>query len=331
MRRAFTLVELLVVVAIIGILIALLLPAVQAARESGRRSQCLNNLRQLTIALHNFEQDWGHFPVGAEAKPYPAKPAHPHTFYRWSSLAHLTPYLEQTAAYNSLDLSVPLYDTNYKVTTQNERGVALDVPLFLCPSDLRTPVAAGFGATNYAACAGSGAGGGTSHDTDGVFYVNSRTRFRDIGDGTSHTVAFSESLLGTGPEGTSRRDLIDLETDYAFVFTAPLTEAACANPFQWNVSNRKGFAWANGEYRCALYNHYRTPNTPQIDCVANQVIGAADRRYSVYGWRSARSRHPGGVNVTMTDGSARFAADNIDPAIWQAISTRSGKESTGEW
>jgi prepilin-type N-terminal cleavage/methylation domain-containing protein/prepilin-type processing-associated H-X9-DG protein len=331
MRRAFTLVELLVVIAIIGILIALLLPAVQAARESGRRAQCLNNLRQLSLALHNFEQDRGHLPPGSEAKPYPSAVNHPHTFYRWSTLAHLTPYLEQTAAYNALDLDAPLYGTNLQVTPQNVKGVALQIPLFLCPSDVRNPVAAGFGPTNYAACAGSGAQGGTSHDTDGIFYVNSATRFRDIVDGTSHTVTFSESLLGRGPESTSDRSQIDLQADYAFVFGTPLTESACANPFQWNVSNRKGFSWASGEYRCALYNHHLHPNSPQHDCMSNQIVGKPEVRYSVFGWRAARSRHPGGVNLALADGSTRFASETIDAAIWQALSTRAGKETTGEW
>jgi len=331
MRRGFTLVELLVVVAIVGILIALLLPAVQAARESGRRSQCLNNLRQLSLALHHFEESYGHLPPGSEAKPYPTATSHPHTFYRWSTLAHLTPFLEQTAAHNALDLSVPLYGTDLKVTPVNVKGVALQIPLFLCPSDQRIAVSTGVGPTNYAACAGSGAGGGTAIDSDGIFFVNSKTRFRDIGDGTSHTVTFSESLLGTGPENTSDRSRIDSATDYAFVYGTPLTESSCASPFQWNVANRKGFAWVSGEYRCALYNHYRSPNTPQIDCIANQITGAPEVRYSVYGWRAARSRHANGVNLTMADGSARFASDNIDLAIWQAISTRAGKESTGEW
>lgn len=329
--HGFTLVELLVVVAIIGILIAILLPAVQAARESGRRAQCLNNLRQLTVALHNFEQDRKHFPPGSEARPYADDTRNPHNFYRWSTLAHLTPYLEQTAAHNALVLSVPLYGSDFKVTPQNINGVALEIPLFLCPSDLRIPVAKGFGSTNYAACAGTGAGGGTSIDTDGLFYVNSATRFRDILDGTSHTVAFSESLLGTGPEATSQRALVDMQTDYAFVFGTPLAESTCASPFQWNVSNRKGFAWANGEYRCALYNHHYSPNSPQHDCMANQVQGLVEVRYRVFGWRAARSRHPGGVNLALADGSTRFASETIDAAVWQALSTRAGKESTGEW
>src|SRR6187455_2369779 len=92
----FTLVELLVVIAIIGVLVALLLPAVQMARESARRSQCLNNLRQLGLAVHNFESSHKLLPVGSESKPVPNAPTFPHNFYRWSVLAHLTPYLEQS-------------------------------------------------------------------------------------------------------------------------------------------------------------------------------------------------------------------------------------------
>ena len=102
----FTIVELLVVVAVIGVLIALLLPAVQAARESARRMNCLSNLKQLGLALHHFESANKHYPTGAESREYAASPNHAYNFYRWSTFAHLTPYLEQTSIYKALDLSV---------------------------------------------------------------------------------------------------------------------------------------------------------------------------------------------------------------------------------
>ena len=105
----FTIVELLVVIAIIGVLIALLLPAVQSAREAARRTQCLNNLKQLGVALHNYVSAEKHFPPGSVAKAYPAQPTHPETFYRWSSLAHLLPYMENQSVRDLLDLSLPLY------------------------------------------------------------------------------------------------------------------------------------------------------------------------------------------------------------------------------
>ncbi len=95
-RRGFTLVELLVVIAIIGVLVAILLPAIQSARESARRTACTNNLRQLGVAAQNFYASMNAFPVGSESKAYPEQPANQWTFYRWSALAHLTPFLEET-------------------------------------------------------------------------------------------------------------------------------------------------------------------------------------------------------------------------------------------
>src|SRR5437773_2258587 len=92
--RAFTLVELLIVIAIIGFLMALILPAVQGARESARRTQCLNRLKQLGWALNNYYSAQRHYPAGLVSKPYPADPSHPHTFYRWSALAQMLPYME---------------------------------------------------------------------------------------------------------------------------------------------------------------------------------------------------------------------------------------------
>lgn len=331
-RHGFSLVELLVVIAIIGILIALLLPAVQAAREASRRSSCENHLRQIGIALHNFEQTYKKLPTGSDSKPYTDNPANAHTFYRWSTLAHLAPYLEQGNVRDLLDLEVPLYN-NLLVTPQNVAGAATVIPTFLCPSDSETPVAKDFGPTCYAACTGTGRDGGSPFDGDGVFFVNSQLRLARITDGTSHTAAFSESVLGSGKENLADKKLVDRQTMYAFVFTTPLTETACNNATKWNVTNRRGFAWVNGEYRCTLYNHYWPPNVKRCDCIANRISGGLDVRYAPYGWRAARSRHPGGVNVLLVDGSAHFVADSVDLAVWHALATREGNEPdrSGPW
>ncbi len=322
----FTLVELLVVIGIIGILLALLLPAVQSAREAGRRTQCLNNLRQINIAAANYLTARRRYPPGADAKEFPTSPATPHTFYRWSALAHLTPYLENTAAYRSLDLTVPLYGPNLQVTPQNAQGASLVVAEFLCPSDRAQPVSAGFGPTNYAASTGSGRDGGTPFATDGLFFVNSRVRPGEIRDGTSKTVTFSESTLGEGSENLTDRTRVDPSLSYAFTLITPLTESACSSAAQWNVTNLRGFAWVNGEYRCGLYNHHRTPNSPQIDCVANRLIGDVSVRYAVYGWRAARSRHTGGVHIALADGGTRFTSEDVHLDVWKALSTRAGGE-----
>jgi prepilin-type processing-associated H-X9-DG protein len=316
-----TLVEVLVVGAIISGLIALLLPAIQTSRDAARRTSCGNNLRQISIATHAHETATGYLPPGSVAKEYADSPQTAWTFYRWSALAMLSPYLENTAALNMLDLTKPLYSITNSVTPENVAGAKIVVPIFLCPSDRSMRAHPGFGPTNYAACTGSGAGGGTPEETDGIFYVNSRTRIGQIQDGTSHTVAFSESVLGLA--GNSNRGVAD---SYKFVFATPLTESACNLPLFWNYQDPRGFAWVNGEYRCALYNHFLSPNASTHDCISNRVSGPPESKYVPFGWRAARSRHTGGVNVVMADGSGQFVSDTVDPAVWKALATRAGGE-----
>jgi prepilin-type N-terminal cleavage/methylation domain-containing protein/prepilin-type processing-associated H-X9-DG protein len=330
-RRArghgFTLVELLVVIAIVGILVALLLPAIQSARESARRSSCVNNLKQLGIAAQAFHDARGSFPVGAEAKAWASAPTNAWTFYRWSSLAHLAPYFEEGNVLATLDLSVPLYGLSFDITPRNVTGVAIVVPLFLCPSDAGQRVNSRFGPTNYAACAGTGTGGGSPIDTDGIFFVNSQIRLAQVLDGSSHTALFSESTLGT-PNGTTPPR--EAAFDYKFALGAPLTAGECNSSPQWNVSDGRGFAWVSGELRCAMYNHYATPNSPTPDCVGVRLGGGPQLNFTPYGWRAARSRHPGGVNLLLADGSVQFVDDAVDPPIWRAWATRKGDETISD-
>ncbi len=310
-------------IAIIGVLVALLIPAVQASRAAASRNSCANNLRQLGLAAHNHESALGYFPNGSVAKEFPAQPFAAWTFYRWSALAQLTPYLENTAAYNALDLSVPLYGTNFAVRPENVDAVRIVVAEFLCPSDLTRPVSEDFAPTNYAVCAGSGAGGGTPRDTDGVFFINSQTTPAKITDGLSKTALISESPLGQPRLGDH-----DPQTEYKFAFASPLTEAICNQTAQWNFSDPRGFAWVNGEFRCGLYNHYLAPNSAEFDCMGVQVGGGVKLQFTPYGWRTARSAHPGGVNLLMADGSLQFVADAIDVDVWLALSTIAGEETS---
>ncbi len=324
--RGFTLIELLVAIAIIGILFGLLMPAVQAVREAARRTACTNNMRQIGIAMLNYESALKVFPPGSVAKANPHDPTTPWTFYRWSALATLSPYLENTAAYNLLDLTKPLYNTSLAVTPENIPGVQVMVPTFLCPSDSARRLHPNFGPTNYSFCAGTGVGGGTPIDTDGTFFVNSRIRIRDVVDGTSHTAAISESLLGdAGPDAQNPK------TGYKFVFFAPLSDAAAAAATTWNYTDPRGFSWANGEYRNGLYNHYYPPNSSTHDCLGVFLGGGLPRIYTPFGWKTARSRHPGGINLLRVDGSSTFLSNSVDAAIWRSIATRQGNEVVAEW
>jgi hypothetical protein len=328
-RRGVTIVELLVVVAIVAALVGLLLPAVQSARESARRIHCANNLRQLGLAAANHESSRRVFPLGSEAREWAARPHFPHQYFRWSTLAHLAPFYEEEALLRGIDLSVPLYIglTADAISPQNRPVVRMVVPLFLCPSDKGGRVAELFGPTNYVGCTGSGHDGGTPFDTDGLFFINSRTMAREVTDGLSKTALFSESTLGDGPAATTNRAHADPATAYAFVMGSPLTAARCESAVYWNWTDLRGFSWANGEYRTTLYNHERTPNDATIDCMG-VMMNTTDRArlYAGFGWRTARSRHPGGVTVVMADGATRFVRDAIDAAVWRAAATRAGGE-----
>ena len=321
--RGFTLVELLVVIAILSVLIGLTLPGLSGARESSRRLSCINNMKQIGLAAKNYYGAHNSFPVGLESRQWAQAPTNPWTFYRWSSLAHLTPYLEQSNAYKALDLTLPLYGTNFNITPDNVKGVALLVPLFLCPSDEGQPVSPQFGPSNYVACAGTGINGGSPLATDGTFFVNSHIRETQIVDGLSHTALFSESILGT-LDGTPSKN--DPQVDYKFTLTTPLTTSSCASTQQWNVSDGRNFAWVSGEFRCCLYNHYFLPNQGTPDCIASGLGGGVQTQFMAYGWKAAHSRHPGGVNLLLADGSVQTVSDDIDITIWKAYATRAGHD-----
>ncbi len=337
-RSGFTLVELLVTIGIIGILAALLLPAVQAAREAGRRSQCFNNLKQLGLALHNFEGATGYLPP---VMPAEVKPAYvgqvPAYFYSWSVLAQLNPYLEQTAIRDRMNLEKPMYEQNQLVAPENQFAVSQVVPLFLCPSDHGTPVDSGygvdpFGPTNYMASIGSGNESGSPPSygspwsADGAFRAQARGKFAEFTDGTSNTAAMSESLLGEfkSPPGTATPPGPPSRVYKSS--TPPLTPDKCEGPISsWNYQKLRMFSWASGEIRCSSYNHWYTPNSPQYDCVTNLLV-AGPELFTAIGFKAARSNHPGGVSLLLMDGSVRFADNSVDRATWWALSTRTGGE-----
>lgn len=304
----------------------MLLPAVQASRERARRLDCSNRLRQLAIALQTYESTYKSLPPGAVARRYPAEPRTPHTFYRWSALAHLLPYLEQSNVHEALNLDAPLYGANLSVLPEHAETVKLLLPDFLCPSDVGQRVHQSFGPTNYAVCSGTGADGGTPFRADGAFYMNSATRMADFADGSSRTAIASESILGAPIAPLTPRDQADPQFVYGFARAAPLTQASCDETIQWNFTDPRGYAWANGEFRSAMYNHRSGPNSTEFDCVSAKLLAPPSERYAGYGWRAARSFHPGGVNVAFADGSVRFAQDEIDLAVWQAAATRRGRE-----
>ncbi len=316
-RKGFTLVELLVVIAIIGILIGLLLPAVQAAREAARRFSCANNLKQIGLALHNHELVRKCFPSAYDSKVTAAYPTVASYYYRWSAFACLTPYMEQSVIYDKLNLDVPLLCAGVipppSIHPDNVEWVKLEVPTFRCPSDPGRRISDHWGPTSYAVCFGSGRNGGKYTDSDGLFYGDSHTKFADILDGTSNTVAISEAFISLGkPNETLATAIAAGETKYVIASTmGPLSDAICTDPAR-TTTYLRGQAWADGGQTSSGYNHYLPPNSPWSDCSASN-----------WGFRkAARSFHPGGVNVVLADGSVRFTSETIDLAIWNILGSR---------
>ena len=333
-RRAFTLIELLVVIAIIAVLIALLLPAVQQAREAARRTQCRNNLKQLGLALHNYESSLQTFPPNLV-------PGGNYNYSggNWGVLAYLSPYLDQTPIYNLMNLNAPTYAATspYNIADPNNAlAASYIIPMFLCPSDKATSLGgdygvASLGPSNYCANQGSGTnvltGGtinGSPYNADGVMFANSRIRIADITDGTSNTACMSESVLGDGARNASgsappasSQKVYAYNTSYANV-----DDASCASPTKWNVQDLRQFLWYSGEIRNTAYNHYYNPNDARWDCITN----AFSLGYTAVGWKAARSLHVGGVHLLMCDGSVRFVSNNIDNSLWRQLATRAGGE-----
>ena len=344
-RAAFTLIELLVVIAIIAVLVGLLLPAVQKVREAASRMSCQNNLKQLGLALANYESGKAFYPSAFQGDMnttlYPP-PTYFDYYFSWSALAQMNPYLEQTNIYNAMDLTQPIYDptNNFNITAKNQFAVSQIVKTFLCPSDAGQPVAnpgdyglQQIGPTNYAVCVGTGTtnGGapfGSPLNSDGMFMGLKTNKVGSITDGLSNTASMSESLLGQGTESASgSTPPAPGSPQYVFGyigFGTPISTAACAAPTTWNGSQRRGFMWASGEMRCASYNHFYTPNSKNFDCINND--GAT---ITAFGWRGARSNHNGGVNVLFGDGSVHFISDSVNPTTWKSLSTRNGGEVVG--
>jgi prepilin-type N-terminal cleavage/methylation domain-containing protein/prepilin-type processing-associated H-X9-DG protein len=292
-RRGFTLVELLVVIAIIGILVALLLPAVQAAREASRRTQCVNNLKQWALTFHNHHDILKRFPVGARNNP------------RQTWVMFLWNYMEQNNLSNKNDTTQPFYVAPGTIGGTLNGLCGQYVSMYYCPSDLpadldapgetyqrrRGNYAVNWGPNKYDQAPVAVAPFG--HD-QGNRSLPTKTAFNTITDGTSNTLLLAEQLMPKSHNDNDWRGDIHND-DGVFKFMTITTPNSTAPD---------------------VVNSAQTTNDPLLP------VSTSGNQYS-----ASRSRHPGGVNAAMCDGSVQFFANGTLLATWQALSTAQGGET----
>ncbi|MFO1064281.1 MAG: DUF1559 domain-containing protein [Pirellulales bacterium] len=358
MRTGFTLVELLVVIAIIGILVGLLLPAVQQAREAARRMQCSNNLRQISLAAMNYESAYRRFPMAGLVD------------VDFSVQARILPFVEQNNLNSLLDYSKPAFSGPFNAKIPNPlfaSAFATPIPLFLCPSDpapsVTTMTVSGspvtYGGLSYMFSTGSGTG--TNYDwrwpTDGLVSQYTARGYRDITDGASNTVIVSETVRSVGDDMTLAAGTLPKfpyqytlngssgansalqasrglkpsgspwsgYVDASGYISNPNTNAIWSQFSSWRGGNStairgRGISWAFGGSINALTNGYHSPNSRVPDLVVHHT-----------GFFGPRAYHTGGANIGMADGSVHFVSNGLDQSVGQALHSANGGEVTGEF
>ncbi|GAC1347073.1 MAG: DUF1559 domain-containing protein [Isosphaeraceae bacterium] len=317
-RRAFTLIEVLVVIGIIGVLIALLLPAVQAAREAARRLQCRNNLKQIGLALHNYEQSIGMLPpAGCFKVGLP--------FESYSVQCRLLPYLEQSALHNSVNYDL---DISLQTTVAQMR-----ISTYICPSEINDRPKIGPTITHYPLSYGVNIGTWLVYDPtigrwgDGAFGVNANTRLADVTDGLSNTLSLSEVKTyqpalkdGGRPTGANVPPP-----------DSPTQPAGFGGNFVAEWSHTE---WVGGMVLQSGMTTAFPPNTlvPYVDSGTQYDIDftasrlGTSRTRQTYVVVTSRSHHPGGINALFLDGSVRNVSNTIHQRTWRALGTRKGGE-----
>lgn len=337
MKRAFTLVELLVVIAIIGILVGLLLPAVQAAREAARRMSCSNNLKQIGLALHNYESTYSKFPAAATWKAgdiLGRTLTEPRNF---SWIASVLPYVEQQALYSSINFNLPLAIPPQMIAgsgTSPKAIISQNIPSFICPSDPGFgggPNSHGLAWSNYAGSEGYDWWRRPAHPLSGFFNLNTNTKMSGITDGTSNTLAVVEaSTQGFQPNagvaghqknggGIPRTGGADNAVFRTLLLAANTNGDVMGN---WNLPRPDG---ANSGFWWKAYPYAMQPTFLHCFGINNN-------------WPGASSRHTGGAQAVYADASVHFLSDSIDypgegtigyaygAGVWGAINTITGGE-----
>lgn len=346
-KRGFTLIELLVVIAIIAVLIALLLPAVQQAREAGRRTQCANNLKQIGLGLHNYNDVFGCFPPG-RMSPDKGNSTLPCWYGAVSVHAHLLPYLDGVQSRELFNTETGRVRNGTPNCWDNTTAVGIQHKVFVCPSEamqlpnnIGSTLVPGVPGTNYRYNVGVTACQGVSWNDDGTVGTNTLheaqckremfgmfgnqgvVKVRDVTDGLSKTAAFSERICGdfTNPAGDFSKTNKSLIISVAAVAgqsiqasTADVVNACMAIPTGWNgggVINAgidADTGWAVGSFLSTMYGHLNGPNSEFFDCNNSGWPDGPNEMVSL----NPRSYHGGGVNVLLADGSVTFIGNSID-------------------
>jgi len=350
-RRAFTLIELLVVIAIIAVLISLLLPAVQSAREAARRAQCVNNLKQIGLALHNYHSTAGVFPMGSSQGPFDYQgdttgfPA----WDSWSAQALMLGYLEQGPLYNAVNFSFAVTWYGQSSYATNSTTFETKIATFLCPSDGNAGTASSY-QNNYNGAIDAARVGNSYHasvgtstyncctplavNTTGLFGYARGSTIADITDGTSNTIAYSEALVGAkyaGPyPGNSTGNVPSAGTaNVTNVATVPNAIALLQTDNQtcytaWLTTGQQGRGehWGAGAMGYSMFNTVYPPNFTKWSACRMDCCAQAEHAH----YQNANSNHPGGVNALFADGSVKFIKSSISFPTWWSL----GTESLGE-
>ena len=332
-RPGFTLIELLVVIAIIAVLVGLLLPAVQAAREAARRMQCSNNLKQLGLALSNYEAALGALPMTIVFSGY----GNTVTYETgWSAQARLLPFLEGNALFNAANLSV------FKEDPPNATVISLNVNGFVCPSEVKTAVSTHdyglSGLISYGVCAGDWFvwGGFNGPQNRQAFGPLRSRRLAEFTDGLSQTLSFAEVKTYQPASNCRFTPLPSVQNPNNI--PSPLADPFAVSPEYDNggcvTQNQNEFhtEWADGHAHASGFTTAWPPNKailgkvtyPGMDLDLNGIN--EENGGPTFAAINSRSYHPGGVNVMLGDGSVRFVKGTINGLTWRALGTVAGGE-----